>query len=310
MASFRAAALNALLRATVKRMWKPDMEVAFMRKRMSMATALCMHPAKYSVLATPGGSVDHVEVDGQDDESLVILYLHGGAFCWHNPSMYRGFVTRLCRSVGARGYLFDYRLAPEHQFPAAVDDCLVTYRWLLEDMGVDPRRVVLAGDSAGGALTLTTLMQARDQGLPLPACAVVLSPFTDATGSGSSIKGNEERDVLFTPEALGVVLKWYLPEGIDLANPRVSPLLGDLKGLPPLLLQVGDTEMLLDDSVRFADKIVKSGGLADLQVWSDMSHTFQLIPWLPESNQALQKIADFVQKHTIPLESNALIDKV
>ncbi|MCK5539296.1 MAG: alpha/beta hydrolase [Deltaproteobacteria bacterium] len=299
MASFRAAAINALLRATVKKIWKPDIKVSSMRKSMDMATVLCMRSAEYSVLATPAGAIDRVVVDGQDDKPLVILYLHGGAFCWHNPPMYRGFVTRLCKCIGgASGYLPDYRLAPEHKFPAAVEDCVEAYRWLLEQPGVDPGRLVLAGDSAGGSLVLTTLMQVRDQGLPLPACAVALSPFTDATGSGSSVKGNVERDVLFTPEALDVVLKWYLPEAIDPADSRVSPLLGDLQGLPPLLFQVGDTEMLLDDSVRFADKIIKSGGLAELQVWDDMAHAFQILPWLPESKQALEKISDFVHQHT------------
>ncbi len=298
MASFRAAALNALLRATMKKIWKPDIEVGFMRKSMSAATVLCTQSAEYSVLAAPGGTVDRVGVDGIDDEPLVMLYLHGGAFCWHNPSMYRGVVGRLCRCIGATGYLLDYRLAPEHQFPAAVNDCIETYQWLLEELGVDPCRLVLVGDSAGGSLVLTTLMQARDQGLPLPACAVAMSPFTDATGSGLSVKENQERDVLFTPEALDVVLKWYLPESIDSADPLVSPLLGDLKGLPPLLLQVGDTEMLLDDSVRCVEKIVESGGVAELQVWDDMSHTFQLIPWLPESIQAFKRITDFVSTHT------------
>ncbi|MCK5680048.1 alpha/beta hydrolase [bacterium] len=298
MASFRAAALNALLRATVKKIWKPDIEVASMRKSMDLATVLCTRSAEYSALATPIGSIDRVVVDGQDDDPLVILYLHGGAFCWHSPPMYRGFVTRLCKCVGACGYLPDYRLAPEHKFPAAVNDCIGTYRWLLEQPGVDPRRLVFVGDSAGGSLVLTTLMQARDQGLPLPACAVALSPFTDATGSGSSVKKNEGRDVLFTPEALDVVLKWYLPEAIDPADPLVSPLLGDLQGLPPLLFQAGDTEMLLDDSARFVDKIIQSGGQAELQIWDDMAHAFQIIPWLPESNQALEQIADFVHQHT------------
>ena len=297
MASLRAIALNALLRATMKKIWKPDLDVAFMRKSMSAATALLgMNSVEYSVLTSPGGSVDRIGADGE--KSLTLLYLHGGAFCWHNPSLYRGFASRLCQSLGASAYLPDYRLAPEHPFPAAVNDCIETYRWLLEQPGVEPRRLVIAGDSAGGALVLTTLMQARDQGLPLPACAVAISPLTDATGSGPSVVENAERDVLFTPQALEVVLQWYLPESVGPTDPLVSPLLGDLKGFPPLLLQVGETEMLRDDSVRFADKIVESGGVAESQVWSDMSHTFQLMHWLPESQQALQKIADFVSKHT------------
>lgn len=297
MVSFRAAALNALMRATIKKTWKPGMDVALMRRSMSVATTLlCSRSDEYSVLKTPGGTVNRVEVDS--DDPLVLLYLHGGAFCWHNPSMYRGFVERLCKLLGASGYLLDYRLAPEHQFPAAVDDCIATYRWLLEQSEVDHQRLVLAGDSAGGALVMTTLMQARDQGLPLPACAVAISPLTDATGSGFSVAENVERDALFTPEALNVVLQWYLPESVDPTDPLVSPLLGDLKGLSPLLLQVGETEMLRDDSVRFVDKVLASGGVAELQVWSEMSHTFQLVPWLPESRQALLQISQFVSKHT------------
>jgi acetyl esterase/lipase len=142
-------------------------------------------------------------------------------------------------------------------------------------------------------------MQARDQGLPMPACAAALCPLTDAIGTGSSLTENAKRDVIFTPEALGAIMQLYLTESNEPADPLVSPLLGDLQGLPPLLLQVGEPELLRDDSVRFADKIVKAGGVVDLEVWDDMPHTFQLIPWLPEGNQALQKIADFVRKHTV-----------
>ncbi|MCK5915206.1 MAG: alpha/beta hydrolase [Deltaproteobacteria bacterium] len=309
MLSFRAAAFNALLRATIKKTWKPDMDVALMRRNMSVVTALCRRSAEYSTLTTPGGPVDLIAANAHDDESLILLYLHGGAFSLHSPPMYRGFVTRVCQHIGASsGYLLDYRLAPEHQYPAAVNDCIETYRWLLEQPGVDPQRLVLAGDSAGGSLTMTTLMQARDQGLPLPACAVLISPFTNATGTGSSIKENEEHDVLFTPDALKAVLNWYLPESVDPTDPLISPLLGDVQGLPPMLFQVGSTEMLRDDSVQMAEKIVQSGGVADLKIWDDMPHVFQVIPWLPESDQALQQLAAFVQKHTtISLESNTSV---
>jgi monoterpene epsilon-lactone hydrolase len=298
MPSFRAIVLNKMLRVTVNKGWQPNMKVSTIRKRFSAAALVNRRPAKYSTLVTTGCNVDRMEVDGSE-KPLVLLYLHGGGFCWHDAPMYRGFVARLCRTIGATGYLPDYRLAPEHQFPAAVNDSLETYRWLLEQPGVDPRRLVLAGDSAGGSLLLTTLMQARDQGLPLPACAVALCPLTDATGTGSSLMENAKRDVIFTPEALGAIMKLYLPESNEPADPLVSPLLGDLQGLPPLLLQVGEPELLRDDSVRFADKIVQSGGVVDLEVWDGMPHTFQLIPWLPEGNQALQKIADFVRKHTV-----------
>ncbi len=297
MPSFKATLLNKVLRVTANRGWQPNMEVSTLRQRFTSVARFNRRPAKYSTLVTPGCPVDRIEAGGSE-KSLVLLYLHGGGFCWHDAPMYRGSVARLCRAIGACGYLPDYRLAPEHPFPAAVNDCLETYRWLLQQPGVDPQRLVVAGDSAGGSLVLTTLMQARDQGLPMPACAAALSPLTDATGTSPSFAENAKRDVIFTPEALGAIMQLYIPDSVEATDPLISPLLGDLAGLPPLLLQVGEPELLRDDSVRFAGKMVQAGGVVDLQVWDDMPHVFQLVPWLPEGNQALQKLADFVRKHT------------
>lgn len=297
MSSLRSTLLNKFLRTTLNRGWQPDMDITPLRRRMSAAAFLNRRPAKYSVLTAPCCPVDYVKVD-DSDQSLTLLYLHGGAFCWHDAPMYRGFVKRLCQKIGASGYLPDYRLAPEYPFPAAVNDCLETYRWLLQQPGINPQQLVIAGDSAGGSLLLTTLIQARDQGLPLPACAVALCPFADATGSGSSVVENVGRDVMFTPEALGAVMQFYLSESGQRTDPLVSPLLGDLQGLPPLLLQVGEPELLRDDSVRLAEKIVQAGGEVKLHVWDDMPHTFQLISWLPEGKQAIQEFVDFVQKYT------------
>lgn len=297
MPSFRAILLNKLLQSTAKGSWRLDSEVHTLRQRSSAMARFSRRPARYTTLVSPGCTIDRVE-EGDSESSLVLLYLHGGGFFWHDAAFYRGFVARLCRGTGATAYLPDYRLAPEHPFPAGVNDCLEAYRWLLQQPGVDPQRLVIAGDSAGGSLVLTTLMQARDQGLPLPACAAVLSPFADATGGGSSFKDNAERDVIFTPEALDAMLNWYLPDSAEASNPLVSPVLGNLAGLPPILLQVGEPEMIRDDAVRCAEKLLEAGGVAELQVWDDMPHVFQAFPWLPEGNQALQKIIDFVRRYT------------
>ncbi len=298
MVSLKASLFNALLRSTIKKSWKPDMDVAAMRRSMSMAVVLFRQSVEFSTLAGPGGTIDRVAVGDPEDKPLTLLYLHGGAFCWHSPALYRSFVTRICEQIGASGYIVDYRLAPEHKFPAGVNDCLETYRWLLEQPGIDPSRLVLAGDSAGGSLVMTTLMQARDQGLAMPACAALFSPLTDATGSGSSVEENKMYDAIFTHDALEMVLKWYLSESCNPADPLISPLFGDLQGLPPMLFQVGSTEMLRDDSTRMVDNLIKAGGVAELQIWSDLPHVFQVNHWLMESDQALRQLAAFVSKYT------------
>jgi acetyl esterase/lipase len=223
-----------------------------------------------------------------------LLYLHGGAWCIHLPGLYAQFAATLAQATGLRVLLVDYRLAPEHSYPAAVDDCFDAYRALVETQGGAP--VAIAGDSAGGSLALVTLMRARDAGLPLPACAVLLSPSTDLTLSAPSARYNAQADPMFSSAAGDLLPDLYCP-GLDRRDPSLSPLFGNWSGLPPLYFLAGSTEMLLDDSVRAHDRALQAGTLAEIDVWARLPHVFPLFGFLPEAREAVAKIRDFVQRH-------------
>ncbi len=228
-----------------------------------------------------------IDVPGVDP-GRVILYLHGGAFIMETPRLHTRLLASFCRGAKARGLMVAYRLAPEHKFPAAMDDCITAYRYLL-DSGIAPDRIVIAGDSAGGNLTLVTLQAARDAGLPLPSGAVALSPLTDATFSGDSMRRNDGIDPLFTRAIVDKLAPLYVPEG-KAAEPYLSPLFGNLTGLPPTLLLVGSSELLLDDSVRYAAR----ANDVILDVWHDMPHVFPAFPLLAESREAIERICEFM----------------
>jgi epsilon-lactone hydrolase len=223
-------------------------------------------------------------------QDRVVLYLHGGAFITETPMFHGALLARICRVARARGLMVSYRLAPEHPFPQALDDCLDAYRWLLAQ-GLEPSRVVVAGDSAGGNLTLALLLRLRDEGLPLPAGAVALSPVTDLTFSGDSVKRNDGVDDMFSADLIDSLVPVYLGERDLRTHPHVSPLFGDFAGLPPLLLVVGSTELLLDDSVRVAQRWPD----ATLLVWHGMPHVFPGFDFLPEAREATQRIGRFIR---------------
>jgi epsilon-lactone hydrolase len=303
MPSFRARIINALLRLTVKPMWRPGLAIDDIRR----------HTAKTDKrLARRGGDcpIEHVTIAGVRatwygaPELAVrkgtLLYLHGGAWCVHLPALYGTFAARLSAATGLRVLLVDYRLAPEHPFPAAVDDCLAVYRSLLESAATRPR--VLAGDSAGGNLSLITLMRARDALLPLPACAVLLSPATDITLGGPSVRYNAKADPMFSEGAGDLLPSLYCP-GLDRTDPLISPLFGNWSGLPPLFFLAGSTEMLLDDSVRAHDRAQQARTNSRIDVWPDMPHVFPLFSMLPEAKQALGDIVAFIARHPLRDES-------
>jgi len=230
-----------------------------------------------------------------DDEQRVVLYLHGGGFMTHLPSAYRVFARRLSGALNARVLLPDYRLAPEHPFPAATDDCLEVYRWILAQ-GIDPKRIIIAGDSAGGNLSLVTAMRIRDAGLPAPGCVVMLSPTTDLTGASASLKYNRHRDPMLVPEALEFVRGTYAPT-TQPTHPWLSPIQDSFERLPPLLFHAGSTELLVDDSIRAADKAHWAGVPVELEIWPGMPHVFQMMGVLPEARAAIARIARFVSRH-------------
>jgi acetyl esterase/lipase len=234
-------------------------------------------------------------IDAPDSQSnRIILYLHGGSFMFRFPGIYTAMVARWCLRLKARSLMVDYRLAPEHPYPAARDDCYSAYRWLL-GQGHDPRNIVMAGDSAGANLALVTLQRIRDAGEPLPACVVLLSAGVDFTLSSPSMITNESRDPMLDLSELVAMRAYYAPPERYL-DPGVSPLFGDFKGLPPMLLQVGSLEVLLDESTRAAARAHEAGVAVTVEIWEEMGHVFQALP-LPQAGAALEHIAGFLEAH-------------
>ncbi len=253
-------------------------------------------PKKFIVTPVDAAGIPAEWVSWQGtDARRTILYLHGGGYVLESPITHRSLVCRFVRASNARALVIDYRRAPEHPYPAAVEDALTAYRWLL-DSGIEPSRIVVMGDSAGGGLTLVLLQILRDRKIPLPACAVCLSPWTDLTGSGESMKKNLRKDpVLYAPIISGFA-RMYVPDG-DLAQPSVSPLFGDFSNLPPILIHVGTDEIFLDDSRRVAEKISKTNTPVELKIWPRMIHVFQfLAPIHPRARESIQEIGNFLEK--------------
>ncbi len=300
MPSLRARLTNAFLRIGTKRRWRPDLDIKVTRERVRrMDNRLSGGPASAAIEDVDAGGVPatwHGERALSDRGT--ILYLHGGAWCLHLPGTYRRLAARLSALTGMRVLLPDYRLAPEHPFPAGVDDCFAVYRWLV-DRGYAERPLAIAGDSAGGNLSLVTLMRARDASLPLPACAVLLSPSTDLTMSGPSIEYNERADPMFAKAAMCLVPDLYCP-GVTRSHPWLSPLFGQWQGLPPLLFHAGSSEMLLDDSVRAHDRALCAGVDSRLKVWGGLPHVAPLFTFMPEARQALAEVAEFIGEHVAP----------
>lgn len=225
----------------------------------------------------------------------VLLYFHGGAFMLRFPRTHAALVGGWCRTLGARALMVDYRLAPEHRYPAAPDDCHAAYRWLLAQ-GVMPANIVLGGDSAGGNLVLATLLRIKAAGEPMPRCAVLLSPVVDFTLSSISLIHNEATDPMFTFAKLAAIRTLYAsPERF--LEPSLSPLFGDFAGLPPLLFQASGDEALLDESTRAAARAHAAGVPVEFEIWDKMVHVFQALP-VPQAQRANQRITDFIRRQT------------
>jgi len=269
-----------------------------LRKRAELGISrILRQPGKCIVDPVNAGGVPSEFVSWQGaNGNRTILYLHGGGYVICSPRTHRDLVWRIARAAKARMLSIDYRLAPENPHPAAVEDALAAYQWLLGS-GTDPSRIAVMGDSAGGGLTLVLLQILRDRGIPLPACAVCMSPWTDLTCTGASVQENEKLDPLIRRELLEGYARYYVPEG-DLSLPSISPLFGDFSKLPPILIQVGTDEVLLDDSRRIAEKIATSGTSVELQIWPRMMHVFQALTYFfPDAKKAISEIGRFVEKH-------------
>ena len=272
-------------------------DVATMRRNMEEAFGVTPVPedVTHSDFDAGGITARHVSVPGVRDDRGV-LYFHGGGYVIGSLNTHTELMGRIARACRAPVLGIDYRLAPEHPFPAAVEDAVASYD-RLQANGIKPQQIVIAGDSAGGGLALACLLALKAQGKPQPAGAALLSPWTDLTGSGDSVETRAAADPMVTVEVLHRLAALY-SGGADTSEPGISPLFGDLKGLPPLLVQVGDAELLLDDATRLAERAEAVGVDVDLQVFEGAFHVFQSMPDLPESTEALASIGAFFDRVT------------
>ena len=249
-------------------------------------------------ITTEGVDADGVPAEwvaAPDAGSGAILYLHGGGYVTGSVISHRGMAANLSRASGCRVLTIDYRLAPENKHPAQVEDAHTAYRWMLKN-GADATTTIVAGDSAGGGLTVATLLSMREAGDPMAAAGVCISPWVDMEGNGDSMKSKAGVDPMVSYEGLMDMATHFLGDG-DRRDPLAAPLHADLAGLPPLLIIVGTAETLLDDAVRLHEKAESAGVDSTLEIWEDMVHIWPwFAPFLPEGQQAMEQMGDFIKE--------------
>jgi epsilon-lactone hydrolase len=297
--SLRAELVRIGVRWFIKRRRRPTVAAA----RRSIAAAarwVPSPPAGTEVLAVDAGGVPgELIATAASRRDRHVLFLHGGGYATGSPALYRHFTWRIAAAARARVLVVDYRLAPEHPFPAALDDARAAYRWLHAGTA-DPQRTVVMGDSAGGGLALALLLKLRDDGLERPGAAVALSPWTDLALTGASLSLNAISDPMLNVAEARLFADCYLA-GVDPRNPYASPLYGNPAGLPPTLIHVGSDEILYDDAVRIAERLRAAGCLVEIEVWPRMPHGWHLFaPVLPEARTAIARIGAFVDQVFAP----------
>ena len=246
-------------------------------------------------LSIDGIPAEWIAPDEASDQA-VLLYLHGGGYCIGSINTHRGMVSHIAKAAETRALLIDYRLAPEYPFPAAVEDSTATYKWLLSQ-GIVASDIIIAGDSAGGGLTVSTLVSLKEKGIPLPAAAVLISPWVDLAITGDSVISKAEIDPMVTKEGLIEMVEAYMDD-TDPRTPLASPLYADLVDLPPMLIHVGTSEILLDDATRLVDHARKAGIEVTLNAAEGMCHVWHFFTiMLPEALEAINEVAGFMREH-------------
>jgi epsilon-lactone hydrolase len=236
-------------------------------------------------------------LNNQTKEDKVILYLHGGGYGYCSADTHRSLAARIMIESGVKVLLPEYRLAPEHPFPAAIEDTLTIYRWLLEQ-GYESSNIIFAGDSAGGGLSVVATLALRNQSEPLPAALVCLSPWVDLTSSGESYRENRNKDPYLVEELVRKTAQAYAADE-SLDNRLISPVFADFSGFPPMFIQVGSIEILLSDAQLLANKAQQAGVEVHFKVWEGMWHVWQISNRLPEAKQAVKEIGDFVRQFSL-----------
>lgn len=299
MASIRARLYNRLLRKTIRDRLLPEGYEGLQQARANTGANGITAYLMRSKSAAPAFKIGDMDAEwvGNLDADVTLLYLHGGGYVLGSIDTHRAMVSRLCGFADIRGLIIDYRLAPENPYPSAIEDAEAAYDYLVEN-GVAPQNMVLAGDSAGGGLSLALMQQLRAHDKKQPRAAGLISPWTDLTISGRSHKERDDRDPMIDISRMPEAIDFYCANH-DKKNPLISPLFADLTGFPPLLIQVGTEEVLFDDSTRLAENAKKAKIDAELQVWDGMAHVHQLAHRLvPESKAALRDMADFFRRKT------------
>lgn len=306
--SWQARLVSAYYRLVLRRHAEHgQIDVAALRRRFGQARWMRRAFGKScritkTVAPVPGEWLEH---PSGADAGRVVLYLHGGGYIFCTAETHRPVTTRLARLARARVFALEYRRAPEHPFPAALDDAVAAVRWLYAQ-GVSPKMLTIGGESAGGGLTLATLLALRDAGEPLPAGAFLFSAWTDLAVTGASVNENDGRCAMFFPDVLLPCAALY-HGATSATHPLVSPLYGELHGLPPLLTQVSNSELLRDDTHRVVAKARAAGVTVIDQQWPDLPHAWQLFaPFMPEGDSALASAADFIVART-PTETGTRV---
>ena len=278
---------------------KPPADIHEARAVLDQAFGEFRPPPDVNVFDIDAGGVPCQWITAPDvPQDRLIIYFHGGAYAACSPTTHQDLISRLSRASGAAALGVDYRLAPEHPFPAAVEDSIAAYNWALGH-GFEPSKIVLAGDSAGGGLALSVMLASRDSGGPLPAAAVCFSPWVDLECSGESMAANDHLDDFIKYAGLSARAESYLG-GADPRHPWASAIHAGLRGLPPMLIHVGSAETLLDDSTRLAALAGDAGVDVTLKIWDDMVHVWQAFASiLPEGQQSIEEAGEFIRKRML-----------
>lgn len=279
--------------------WDRSTTVPEMRRDYDALYAHDKVPAEITAVSANGVAASWIEARNPEEPAArlgrLILYLHGGGYHIGSLASHHGLIARLSAAARCRVLALEYRLAPEHRFPAPLEDSLAAYDWLL-GQGYEPANIAFAGDSAGGGLVLSTMLALRDRGRPLPVAAAVMSPWTELEASGESYVTRAAEDPLGTPENVKAMALSYLGRKTGPRDPLAAPLHGELAGLPPLMIQAGERDILLDDSLRFAEKAKAAGVEVGLDLWPEMIHVFQLFgAELPQARDAIVKLGAYLE---------------
>ncbi len=296
MSSLSSMLVKRFINTTKYLFFKRGRPINEYRNAMEKFCAMVKTPEGVTYTPTDCAGIrgEYVEPANLDNDNL-ILYFHGGGYAMGSIDSHRPLAGRISLASGTKLLLIDYRLAPENPFPAGLEDTVKVYKWLINEQGYSSDKIIFGGDSAGGGLTIASMLKLRDENFALPKAGICLSPWLDLEATGDSATSKASEDPMIDLQSVKEWALMYAPKE-QLTNPLVSPIYADLSGLPPLYMQVGTAELLLDDSTRLAEKAKKAGVQVELEVWEEMIHVWQAFGnYIPESKPAIEKIGNYIR---------------